>query len=387
MLQIRSLINYFDTMSKNHLQHKMNAIYQPVFFRRADRDDAAKMAELLAGNENIQIIDNLYGQLVELIKIENPTEKLGDAALKEKIEVHLAETDIYDYGVWVYYPWLSKLVHLLDEQEFVKIRTSRNVYKISFDEIELLRQKKIGIIGLSVGQSIAITMAMERICGELRLADFDDIELSNMNRIRAGVYDLGMNKVIITARQIAELDPYIKLKCYTEGLSVDTIDEFLVENGKLDMLVEECDGIDMKIISRVQAKAYGIPVIMDTNDKGMLDIERFDLEGERPIFHGRLPALDTHSLPQLAETLKDLTLSQKIDYLIAIIGLENVSKAMKLSLQEMNKTIVGWPQLASAVMLGGAMVTDVTRRSLLGQLNISGRYFIDFDELIQHNEQ
>lgn len=373
-------------MSRNHLQQEMNAIYQPVFFRRRDRDDAEKMEELLANKSNIQIIDNLYGQLVELIKIENPAEKLQEAGLRKKIDAHLGEVDSYDYGVWVYYPWLNRLVHILDEEAFVKVRTSRNVYKISFDEVAQLRKKKIGIIGLSVGQSIAITMAMERICGELRLADFDEVELSNMNRIRAGVYDLGMNKVIITARQIAELDPYIKLICYTEGLNSDTIDEFLVKNGRLDMLVEECDGIDMKIISRVKAKEYRIPVIMDTNDKGMLDIERFDLEGKRPIFHGRLSTLDTLSLAQLEETLKDLTLSQKIEYLIAIIGLENVSDAMKLSLQQMNKTIIGWPQLASAVMLGGAMVTDVTRRSLLGQLNISGRYFVDFDELIQNNE-
>lgn len=47
----------------------------------------------------------------------------------------------------------------------------------------------------------------------------------------------------------------------------------------------------------------------------------------------------------------------------------------------MNKTIVGWPQLASAVTLGGAMITDISRRILLKQFSNSGRYFVDFDEL------
>jgi len=373
-------------MSSNDLKQPINTVYQPVFFRREYPDDIERMDRLLAIDKHIERIDTIYAQLAELIRIENPVEKFEEAELAQRIDIRLQEKDILNYGVWVYYPWLNKIVHILDEHEFIKVRTSRNVYKISWEDIDQLKEKRIGIIGLSVGQSIAITMAMERICGELRLADFDDIELSNMNRVRAGVYDLGLNKVIITARQIAELDPYIKLICYTDGVKAASIDEFLIGNGKLDMLVEECDGIDMKIISRVRAKQHGIPVIMDTNDKGMLDIERFDLDKQRPIFHGRLSAIDGLPLIQLEKNLKDLSLAQKVEYLIAIIGLENVSDAMKLSLQQMNKTIIGWPQLASAVMLGGAMVTDVTRRSLLGKLDISGRYFVDFDELIHNNK-
>jgi len=122
---------------------------------------------------------------------------------------------------------------------------------------------------------------------------------------------------------------------------------------------------------------------MDTNDKGMLDIERFDLDPERPIFHGRLKRVDGLSVVELEQLLSKLTVQEKVAYLVDIIGFENVSDAMKLSLQHMNKTIVGWPQLASAVTLGGAMVTDITRKIFLGKFESSGRYFIDFDELIQ----
>ena len=51
-------------------------------------------------------------------------------------------------------------------------------------------------------------------------------------------------------------------------------------------IMEVCDGLDMKIISRFKAREFGVPVVMDTNDRGMLDIERFDLEPQRPILHG-----------------------------------------------------------------------------------------------------
>src|SRR5690606_39128249 len=131
-----------------------------------------------------------------------------------------------------------------------------------------------------------------------------------------------------------------------------------------------------------------IPVVMDTNDRGMLDIERFDLEPERPILHGRIPELEAMSTAELIDKLENLSLQEKIYFLSQIIGIENVSDAMKLSLSQMNKSIVGWPQLASAVTLGGAMVTDACRKILLQQSSESGRYFVDFDTLIaQHAQQ
>lgn len=358
--------------------------FQPIIFRRKYPKDSEEMDELLAANNAIQLIDTIDMQLAELVKIENPSETFDERKLRTYIDTYVQPLSFFDFGAWVYYPWLKKMVHLLDETEFIKVRTSRNVYKIEPNEIDILNKKKVGIIGLSVGQSIALTMAMERNCGELRLADFDTIELSNMNRIRVGVQDLGQSKAVIAARQIAELDPYIKVRCFIEGLTTHNMDQFLLDGGKLDMLVEECDGIDMKIISRLKARAYGIPVIMDTNDKGMLDIERFDLERERPILHGRLKRIEGFTIQEMETQLKELNLEQKIEYLIDIIGFENVSEAMKRSLHYMRKTIIGWPQLASAVTLGGAMVTDVTRRVFLDKFNQSGRYFVDFESLI-HN--
>ncbi|MGY0041370.1 hypothetical protein [Pedobacter sp. NJ-S-72] len=122
---------------------------------------------------------------------------------------------------------------------------------------------------------------------------------------------------------------------------------------------------------------------MDTNDKGMLDVERFDLEPERPIFHGKVAELEALSADKLTETLNNLTIPEKIGYLGKIIGFGNLSEAMMKSVGEMNKTIVGWPQLASAVTLGGAMITDISRRILLKQFNSSGRYFVDFDNLFK----
>lgn len=360
----------------------MNLAYQPLFYDLSNAEQAKAFTELLDKNPAIQCIDNILEQIQELVRISFPSKTIGVENLKQQVLHYLQDINIQSYGMWVYYPWLQKVVHTLHEFDFVRVRTSRNMYKIGKEEIEILSKKKIGILGLSVGQSIAITLAMERTCGEIRLADFDCVELSNMNRLRCGIADLGINKAILAARQIVEIDPYIKVRCYTDGVTLDNLDDFMLSDGKLDLFVEECDGIDMKILSRLKAKEHRIPVVMDTNDNGMLDVERFDIEPDRPILHGRLAELEILPTQALTERLKNLTFPEKIKYLADMIGMERVSESMKRSLPEMNKSIVGWPQLASAVMLGGAMITNVARRILLGQLRSSGRYFVEFDDLI-----
>ncbi|HPF91885.1 MAG TPA: hypothetical protein PLL57_14590, partial [Flavobacteriales bacterium] len=71
--------------------------------------------------------------------------------------------------------------------EFALVRTDRNRNKITREEQAILSSKKVGVIGLSVGQSVSLTLALERSFGEIRLADHDTLELSNLNRIRSGV--------------------------------------------------------------------------------------------------------------------------------------------------------------------------------------------------------
>jgi len=350
-------------------------VHQPVFFRLINQEDKALLGQLLEQNPHIEVFDEMEGQLRELIKSRNPAVKIMPEEYPELIDQHLAGTKMQEYGVWVYYSWNQRLVHLLDEAEFIEVRTNRNQYKITRAEAAILHTKKIGIIGLSVGQSIALTLAMERGFGELRLADFDELELSNLNRIRTGVHNLGLPKVVITAREIAEIDPFLKVTCFFDGLTIANMDAFFTSPEKLDILVDECDGLDMKILSRYKARELKIPVVMDTSDRGMLDVERFDLVPDRPVFHGLVENVNT-------ATIKSLTNEEKVPIILQMLGIENVSLRIKASMIEVEQTINTWPQLASSVVLGGAVGADTCRRILLGQFHDSGRYYVDLDEII-----
>ena len=314
-----------------------------------------------------------------MIKLRSPRKKLSEQEVTEKIKSHLKSTPKNKYGVWVFYPWLNKVVHLLDEKEFVEVRTNRNQYKITPQEEEVLSTKKIGIIGLSVGKAIATTIAMERICGELVLADFDLIELSNLNRIQTGVVNFNVKKTIVAAREIAEFDPYLKVTCYHDGLTDENIDDFFTKDGKLDICIEVCDGLTTKIVVRQKAKELGVPVVMNSSDRGTTDVERYDLDKSLPILHGLIDHLDLNAAKKAKTNL------EKVPFLLAMLGPKTSSKRLMESMPEIGKSITTWPQLASGVIFGGGICTDVCRRILLNQLKSSGRYFVDIEDQINDN--
>jgi tRNA A37 threonylcarbamoyladenosine dehydratase/nitroreductase len=305
-----------------------------------------------------------------LIRSRHPAQTLSAQEIDSLTGEELNGRPLDAYGVWAYYPWSRRLVHLLDESNFVELRTNRNRYKITPEEQRQLASKRVGIIGLSVGQSVAAVLALERSVGELRLADFDTLELSNLNRIRAGVHSLGMEKVYVTAREIAELDPFLKVIPFAEGITEEDVEAFMLSGGKLDTIVEECDSFDIKLLVRERARAHGIPVVMDTSDRGMLDIERFDLEPTRPVFHGLAGDLKRSEL-------RNLTDEQKIAFVLRILSAEALSPRLRASLLEIGETISTWPQLGSAVSLGGAAAADAVRRMNLGQTLESGRWFVE----------
>ena len=272
---------------------------------------------------------------------------------------------------WVYYPWRRAVVRLLGPRSFELLRLNRNRNKLTQKEQTKLRSLRVGVIGASAGHSIAHVLAMEGIVGELRLADFDEIELTNLNRIPAGVMDLGVNKAVVLARRVAEIDPYLAVTAFTDGITPENLARFI---DGLDLIIEECNSLDIKFLVREAARDRAIPVIMETSDRGVLDVERFDLEPHRPIFHGLLGEMSY-------EKLAGLTTEQKGPFVLRLLGAADVSARAAASALELGQTISGWPQLASEVTLGAATVAAAVRRFGLGELP-SGRVRFDVEEIL-----
>lgn len=356
-------------------------IFKPEILRTGDGRDFDRLNELFSTIKPDSIFDHFLTLQKEFIKINSVKKKLSDDEIIEIQKGKNAGKELKFEGCWIYYPWRNSLMHLIDESDFISLRTSRNRYKITDSEQSLLMNKKVGIIGLSVGNSIAMNLVLERSAGVLRLADFDKLELSNLNRIRSDLFSLGIPKVVAAAREIAELDPFIEVSCFTRGINELNLDEFLTGNGKLDLLIEECDSLDIKILAREGAKRHGIPVLMETSDRGMLDVERFDLEPERPILHGLIQHLDLSTVSNLT------TSEEKIPYLMPMVGIDTMSSRLKASALEVGQSLGSWPQLSTSVMLGSAILCDTYRRIMLKDFNESGRFIVDPSLIIKNSDK
>jgi len=342
----------------------------------ADPVGREALARLLA-DPQIVVCDEIDAQLQALVVAQNPGIEAdgGTAAIRRLSRRKVGDRPRSEVGRWVHYPWLRTVVHVLDPGDLRALRTDRNAYKITPEEQRLLASATIAVCGLSVGQATAVTLALEGVGGHFRLADFDELCVSNLNRLRAGVHQLGLNKAIITARALLEIDPYLDIAVEPAGVTADRVDAFLVEGGPADLLVEECDSLDIKLLLRERARAHRIPVVMETSDRGMLDVERYDLEPDRPILHGLVGSLS-------ASDLGGLSRRDKVQHVLRILEPTQISDRFAATLPEIDRTVHTWPQLGSGVTLGAAVITDTARRILLGTLSTSGRFRIDLDRLV-----
>lgn len=346
-------------------------VYEP-----ADARQRAALTALLDSGAVREVHDTIDAQLDELVCSREPALAADPDAVRRRCADQLAGAQPWEYGGWAWYPWSGRLVHVLPREEFRLVRTDRNRGRIERPEQRQLLEHRIGVVGLSVGNSAAVTFALEGIGGAFRLADFDEFGLSNLNRLRAGVHQLGLNKAVLCARQLAEIDPYLDVEIHQDGLTEANLAEFFLGgDGPIDLLVEECDTPHAKLAAREQARTLGIPVVMDCNDRGMLDVERFDVEPDRPILHGLVGETKSGDV-------RDLSAAERRALILRMVDAQRISPQLAASFDEIGRTLSSWPQLASGVALGGALTAEVARRILLGQPCGSGRFYVDLDELI-----
>lgn len=324
-----------------------------------------------AGREIVLSAASFGQQWAEWCRCAQPDRSTSKAAVDALLAQRQAASPTGFYGTWVWYPWRAEAVLLLEEAEFVAVRTNRNALKIDHGEQRNLSGKTVGIVGLSVGQSTAMALAMERIVGGLKLADHDTIELSNLNRIPASVCDLGLSKAVGIARRIAEIDPYLKVEIFPEGFTKGRVAEFMDD---LDLVVDACDGVSAKALLRIAARDRRIPLIMETNDRGMIDIERYDTESTENFLHGRFTP------EQMSEMLEAKAWTTEM--LNAWVDLDTASESALRSLEQVGRTLVSWPQLYSDVAMGSGALAHIIRRILLGEPIADQRLHFDIHEHI-----
>jgi molybdopterin/thiamine biosynthesis adenylyltransferase len=326
-----------------------------------------------------KVIDTYRLQLEDLFLIRNPRFRFNKNYQKDLtkfVKEHTKGLPLEKCGNWVYFPWNGLLVHYLEDSLHQELRTARNKNFITSEEQEKLYNTTIGIAGLSVGSNIAIALSLMGACRKIKIADPDVIAPSNLNRIITDFTNVGINKAVVIARYIYQVNPYAEIEIFEEGINKKNIKEFLKG---LDILIEELDDIKIKIEIRKLARRKKIPVIMatDNGDNVVIDIERFDIKPNLPLFHGNIKNLDYKNINK--------TLPKLYKAMSKIIGLQFVPSRIIQSIFEVGKTIYSWPQLITAAMLSGAVVAYVVKKIILNEEIKSGKLEVNLNKIFDRD--
>lgn len=340
--------------------------------------------ERLKKSERIWEERDIYtNQLRELFEITHPSllNKAAEAETKRRqfMEERTANQDRIMRGNWIYFPWSGVLMHTVNEKDCFALRTNRNKNLITAAEQEALQNFTVGLVGLSVGSNVALTLAYSGIARAMKLAEFDTLETTNLNRIRARIDQIGMPKIDIVAQQLYETDPYLHLACLNEKLDKKNLSEFVLNHPKPNIIFEIIDSFEMKIHLRALARANRIPVIMVTNlgDRVLMDVERYDLDDTIDFFNGR-----AGNVPKAILEKPDLTDADKHRYANLLAGgAKNVPERALNSVANIGKTLVGRPQLASTVIGSGSFGTYLTKKIALGENLPSASWLVDFEKV------
>jgi len=116
-----------------------------------------------------------------------------------------------------------------------------------------IKKSVVGIAGLGgLGSAIAIALARVGV-GSLILVDFDLVEPSNLNRQQYFIHQIGMAKVEALQKNIALVNPYVKVRTYQEKIDRNNAERILEE---ADVVVEAFDRAEEKamLINTVSEK-------------------------------------------------------------------------------------------------------------------------------------
>lgn len=327
----------------------------PFIFRLANKTSRTEYEDLIS-KQNPTVIEKFDHLVFELFKVRHPEKKDIPGAFETFKQAYTGGKEISLQGVWVYFPWKNSVIHIVDEPEYLEILRSRNFPLISQAEASRLWSLSISIAGMSVGSSVAITLAHSAIGSHFILADPDTLELSNLNRVQASMFDLYQKKTTIAARKMYEVNPFVHIKTFDQGVTKENFRHFFEES---DVIFDECDDLILKFYLRIAARSLRKPFLM-VSDIGYTT-ESTILNFDKNIHAGKmteLPFVDFDDVVKGFESVEELVLNdeQKILLICELLGIENITDEMKTAIEfKLDKKLASFPQLGAIAFIGGGL--------------------------------
>ena len=210
---------------------------------------------------------------------------------------------------------------MLTDEELLRYSRQILLQQVDIEGQLKLKNSRVLIVGVGgLGSPVALYLAAAGV-GELHLADFDSVDLTNLQRqIIHDSASIGQSKVDSAMQRLAAINPQIKLVAHRSALDADTLADAV---SQVDLVLDCCDNFGTREAVNVACVAARKPLVSGAAIR---------LEGQLSVFDSRQPASPCYHCLYGHGSEDELTCSEAgvIGPLVGLVGSLQALEALKL---------------------------------------------------------
>ncbi|MDE2025862.1 MAG: hypothetical protein KGJ07_05190 [Patescibacteria group bacterium] len=311
-----------------------------------------------------------------------------------------------EYGTYVF-DYITQNLYIIAPQFWHRLGLVTNNSKLMTDPEKkfswhhvrnIFDNAVIGVVGASVGGNILEGCMREIRPKTAKIADYDWVEITNLNRLERGSlrflaaskaermdlknsFDVTrVSKAEVAAYEQHMLDPYAEWYVYSEGIHEENIQQFLLGNEnepRLDILIEECDDLRIKLDLRKQCRKHKIPLLMISDWGHMVEAQFYDYKNNPSLSMGYKTSDETIET-QLNTAMESGKREDRFSFIRSLCGPEFEVEEFGMWVRgEGEQPTSSLPQSGSTAMASGGIGGKLVAYYLLGY-TIPQRIIFDF---------
>ncbi len=210
---------------------------------------------------------------------------------------------------------------MLSDDELLRYSRQILLRQVDIDGQLKIRAGRVLVVGLGgLGSPVALYLAAAGV-GELHLADFDTVDLTNLQRqVIHDTASVGQAKVDSAMARLAAINPHVRLLPLRQALDADTLSAAVAA---VDVVVDCCDNFTTRAAVNAACVAAGRPLVSGAAIR---------LEGQLSVFDPRNAASPCYHCLYGAGSEDELTCSEAgvLGPLVGLVGSLQALETLKL---------------------------------------------------------
>lgn len=210
---------------------------------------------------------------------------------------------------------------MLNDEELLRYSRQILLAQVDIDGQLRLKGSRVLIVGLGgLGSPVALYLAAAGV-GELHLADFDTVDLTNLQRqVMHDTAAVGLSKVDSAMARLQAINPQVALVAHRQALDEDSLAQAV---GAVDLVLDCCDNFATREAVNAACVAAGKPLVSGAAIR---------LEGQLSVFDPRNPLSPCYHCLYGHGSEAELTCSEAgvLGPLVGLVGSLQALEALKL---------------------------------------------------------